>query len=94
MSAVFVTATDTGVGKTTVACALLTAARRRGLSIVGVILCRAVESTGADEPTNASMIERYGEVPVLGVLPHLADPQARAAAFEANVDVAALLARL
>ncbi len=47
----FVTGTDTGVGKTVVACALLRALRRRGIDAAGM---KAVETgVGADGPLDA-----------------------------------------
>lgn len=55
MRGLFVTATDTGVGKTEVACALLTAARAAGLDVVG--LKPAQSGVVAGEPSDA---ERLG----------------------------------
>ena len=50
MSALFVTGTDTGVGKTFVACALATALRRRGLHIA---VMKPVETGVEKEPADA-----------------------------------------
>lgn len=47
------------------------AARRRQLTVAGVIFSRAVESAGADEATNPYAIAHYGKTHVLGALPHL-----------------------
>jgi len=54
----------------------LEAARARRLAIAGVVLCRAVDSDGADEPTNPEAIAAYGRVPILGLFPHGADADA------------------
>jgi dethiobiotin synthetase len=54
----------------------LEAARARRLAIAGVVLCRAVDSAGADEPTNPEAIAAYGRVPILGLFPHGADADA------------------
>jgi adenosylmethionine-8-amino-7-oxononanoate aminotransferase len=52
------------------------AALGAGLRVIGVVL---VDATGADDPTfmaeNAAQIADQCGVPVLGVLPHLADPR-------------------
>ena len=47
------------------------AARHRGLRVLGVIFSRTREAEGPDEPSNPAAIARYGEVPILGVLPRL-----------------------
>ncbi|MGZ3438301.1 MAG: dethiobiotin synthase [Polyangia bacterium] len=52
----------------------LEAARARRLAVAGVVLCRAVASAGADEPTNPEAIAAYGRVPLLGSFPHGTDP--------------------
>jgi dethiobiotin synthetase len=46
------------------------AARRRGLRVAGVILSRAADTAGPDEPTNPAAIARHGDVRVLGTLPY------------------------
>jgi dethiobiotin synthetase len=51
-------------------------ARRRGLTIAGVILNRVVAARGADEDDNASEIERLASVPILGTVPHGGDVSA------------------
>jgi dethiobiotin synthetase len=51
----------------------LEAARARRLAVAGVVLCRAVASAGADEPTNPEAIAAYGRVPILGSFPHGTD---------------------
>jgi len=57
----FVTGTDTGVGKTTVACAILSAARARGLRVEA---CKPVETgcaptaSGALHPADAAALAR------------------------------------
>ena len=48
------------------------AARQRRLHVAGVIFSRAVETAGADEPTNPHAIAHYGKTHILGALPHLA----------------------
>jgi dethiobiotin synthetase len=48
----------------------LEAARARRLAIAGVVLCRAVESAGGDEPTNPEAIASYGRVPILATFAH------------------------
>jgi dethiobiotin synthetase len=47
------------------------AARRRELTVAGVILTRASETAGPDEPTNPGAIARYGKTHILGALPHI-----------------------
>lgn len=74
----------------------LSEARRRGLTVVGVILNRVDEEWSPSEESNASEIARLGDVAVLGTVPHLAreahdDPGALADAVEGAVDVAALV---
>src|SRR5262249_48727239 len=45
-------------------------ARRRGLAVAGVILNEIKPERTPDEATNPHMIERLGEVPILGRLRH------------------------
>jgi dethiobiotin synthetase len=52
----------------------LEAARRRELPVAGVILTRAVDRYGPDEPSNPIAIATWGKVPILGALPHVVDP--------------------
>jgi dethiobiotin synthetase len=54
MRGLFVTATDTGVGKTEVACALLAAARGRGLDAIG--MKPAQSGAVAGEPSDAERL--------------------------------------
>ena len=54
------------------------AARARGLAIAGVVICRAVDSAGPDEPTNPDAIASYGRVPILGRFPYGSDADAAA----------------
>jgi dethiobiotin synthetase len=74
----------------------LNEARRRNLTVVGVILNRVEEDWSPSEDSNASEIARLGDVAVLGTVPHLPreahdDPGAVADAVEGAVDVAALV---
>lgn len=54
----------------------LEAARARALAVAGVVLSRAVDSTGPEEPTNPDAIATWGRVPILGVFPHGRDADA------------------
>ena len=54
----------------------LEAARARRLPIAGVVLCRAVETAGPEEPTNPEAIASWGHVPILGLFPHGRDADA------------------
>jgi dethiobiotin synthetase len=58
--------------------ALLTieAARARNLPIAGVVMSRAVDTAGLEEPTNPEAIAAYGRVPILGLFPHGRDADA------------------
>lgn len=58
------------------------AARRRGLTVAGVILCRAIDSHGDDEASNPMAIATWGKVPILGALPHVADAAQQEATAE------------
>ncbi|HEX8953253.1 MAG TPA: dethiobiotin synthase, partial [Polyangia bacterium] len=88
MNGLFVTATDTGVGKTWVACALLRAAARRGLRVAAMKPCetgdgddgaRLVEAAG--RPLDPSLARPYRF--------HLpASPEVAARAEGAVVDIA------
>jgi len=49
------------------------AARARRLAVAGVVLCRAVATSGPDEPTNAEAIARWGDVRILGHFEHGGD---------------------
>lgn len=56
----------------------LEAARARNLALAGVVLSRAVESAGPDEPTNPEAIATWGRVPILATFPHGRDADAAA----------------
>jgi len=67
MRGLFVTGTDTGVGKTEVSCALLEEARARGLDIVG--MKPAQSGVGGDGPSDAQLLrEACGKVEPLDAL--------------------------
>ncbi len=70
MRGLFVTATDTGVGKTEVACALLRAARAAGIDAVGAKPAQSGATPG--EPTDAErLVEAAGRVePLAAVCPY------------------------
>jgi dethiobiotin synthetase len=72
------------------------AARRRDLRVLGVVLSRANESAGPDEPTNPDAIARHGQVEILGTLPRLAstDPDLLADAAEQHLNLGYLANRL
>lgn len=81
MRGLFVTATDTGVGKTEVACALLRAARAAGLDAVG--LKPAQSGHAAGEPSDAERLRAAsgGVEPLEAICPYtFAAPLAPAAA--------------
>ncbi|MDB4971345.1 MAG: dethiobiotin synthase [Myxococcales bacterium] len=87
MNGAFITATDTGVGKTFVACALLRAAVRRGLRVAAMKPCetgegddgeRLIAATGRALDPNLARPYRFA-IP--------ASPEAAAAAEHATVDV-------
>jgi dethiobiotin synthetase len=69
MRGLFVTATDTGVGKTEVACALLRAARQAGLDVGAM-----KPAQSGDEPGVASDAERLAEAAGGGDPPELVCP--------------------
>ena len=92
----FVTGTDTGVGKTVVAAGLLRLARRRGLTPIPF---KPVE-TGCDpEPADARRLWRAAAPPIsaddvcMQALPLPAAPALAAAAAGRRIDVGALAAR-
>jgi dethiobiotin synthetase len=70
MRGLFVTGTDTGVGKTEVACALLERARSGGLDVVG--MKPAQSGVTADEPSDAQRLrEACGRVePLEAICPY------------------------
>ena len=70
MRGLFVTATDTGVGKTEVACALLANARARGLDAVG--MKPAQSGVGPGEPSDAARLLAAcgGAEPLAAICPY------------------------
>jgi dethiobiotin synthetase len=74
MRGLFVTGTDTGVGKTEVACALLEAARARGLDAVG--MKPAQSGVGPAEPSDAERLAAAsgGSEPLEAVCPYSFGP--------------------
>lgn len=81
MRGLFVTATDTGVGKTEVACALLEEARARGLDAVG--MKPAQSGVGPAEPSDAERLlaASGGSEPLEAICPYsFAPPLAPAVA--------------
>lgn len=80
-------------------CALtVEACRAAGLSVVGVVLSDVDGDTAAEfAAENAAQVARQCQVPVLGVLPHVADVtdiNALAAAAESSLDLDGLLGAL
>ncbi|WP_157058025.1 ATP-dependent dethiobiotin synthetase BioD, partial [Calditerricola satsumensis] len=72
-------------------------ARSRGLEVAGVVLNGYEEPLGVSERVNPSLIERYGNVPVIGRLPRLPalpEPEEAAEWVERYLDVAAVEAWL
>jgi dethiobiotin synthase len=69
----FVTGTDTGVGKTTVACALLAAARARGLRVLAIkpveTGCAMDPDTRSLRPADAMALERACRDPIAARVP-------------------------
>jgi dethiobiotin synthetase len=85
MRGLFVTGTDTAVGKTEVACALLADARARGLDAVGMKPAQSGVTPG--EPSDAERLRAAcgGVEPLAAVCPHsFAAPLAPAAAARAE----------
>src|SRR5438552_1954132 len=88
VSALFITGTDTGVGKTFVACALTArVAAAAGLVARGFVLSQLTAETDPSAATNAETIAALTGLPCLGVLGHGPTPGDAARAL----DVAALL---
>lgn len=71
----------------------LSEARRRNLPVAGVILSHVAPYPTPDDASNASEIERLGQVRVLGTLPHVEPrtPAALATALESALDPTRLL---
>jgi dethiobiotin synthetase len=102
MRGLFVTGTDTGVGKTEVACALLEGARARGLDAVG--MKPAQSGVGPAEPSDAERLAAAsgGSEPLEAVCPYSFGPplapavaarvEGRAISFGRIVDAARSLA--
>jgi dethiobiotin synthetase len=92
----FVTGTDTGVGKTTVACALIRAARRLGRHPVPF---KPVETGCAPDPDDARRLWEAARPPArlaeicMYALPLAAAPAQAAAAAGVTIDVGAIAAR-
>ncbi len=85
MRGLFITATDTGVGKTEIACALLAGARARGLDAIG--MKPAQSGTAAGERSDAERLrDACGAVePLEAICPYsLAAPLAPAVAARAE----------
>src|SRR5512140_548334 len=81
MNGFFITATDTGVGKTEIACAILRAARAAGIDAVGMKPAQAGLTPG--EPTDAERLREAsgGVEPLAAICPYsLAAPLAPAVA--------------
>ena len=95
MSALFVTGTDTGVGKTFVACALATALRQRGRRVA---VMKPVETGVEDEPADALALRAAAAdpAPLDDICPYrLRAPLAPAVAARlegVTIDVARLVA--
>lgn len=59
-------------------------ARRRGIPVAGVILNRVSADASPSETTNAAEIQRLGNVPICGVVAHIAPHDRRSPAALAN----------
>jgi dethiobiotin synthetase len=70
------------------------AARQRGLEVAGVVLNAGADPPDASAATNPELIETFGDVPVLGALPPVADESEAPAALARSLDVEPLLAVL
>ncbi|HZS38573.1 MAG TPA: dethiobiotin synthase [Polyangia bacterium] len=73
------------------------AARRRNLRVAGVILSRAADTAGPDEPSNPLAIARHGDVRVFGTLPRCTNTRdfpSLAALAENHLDLDALWSAL
>jgi dethiobiotin synthetase len=92
MKRVFVTGTDTGVGKTTVACALLAAFARRGRVVAAMKPCETGGGSDARDLADATGRALDGEAvcPYRFALP--ASPEVAAAAEGATVELAPITA--
>ncbi len=73
--AFFITGTDTGVGKTHIACALLHATRQRGLSAVGMKpVAAGVEANGRNDDVAQLLAASSAQPPLEWVNPYRYDP--------------------
>jgi dethiobiotin synthetase len=70
MRGLFVTATDTGVGKTEVACALLRDARARGLDAVGMKPAQSGVAPGVESDAERLALAADGVEPLEAVCPY------------------------
>jgi dethiobiotin synthetase len=74
-TAFFIAGTDTGVGKTHVACALLYATRRMGLTAVGMKpIAAGIEANGCNEDVTRLLAASSMQPPLTLVNPYLYDP--------------------
>ncbi len=74
MRGLFVTATDTGVGKTEVACALLSGARARGLDAVGMKPAQSGLSAGESSDAERLRAAAGGVEPLGAICPYAFEP--------------------
>lgn len=74
MRGIFVTATDTGVGKTEVACALLSDARARGLDAVGMKPAQSGVVAGERSDAERLRDAADGVEPLEAICPYAFDP--------------------
>ena len=73
--AFFITGTDTGVGKTHVACALLHATRQLGLTAVGMKpIAAGIEADGRNEDVGRLLAASSIQPPIALINPYLYDP--------------------
>ena len=91
MSALFVTGTDTGVGKTFVACALATALRQRGRRVA---VMKPVETGVEGEPADALALRAAAAdpAPLDDICPYRLAPAVAARLEGVTIDVARLVA--
>ncbi|HTN54338.1 MAG TPA: dethiobiotin synthase [Anaeromyxobacter sp.] len=74
MRGLFVTATDTGVGKTEVSCALLLAARAAGLDAVGMKPAQSGEAPGESSDAERLRVAAGGVEPLEAICPYRFGP--------------------
>jgi dethiobiotin synthetase len=92
MSGVFITATDTGVGKTFIACALIRSAVRRGLRVAAMKPCETGDGddgarllAACARPLDESLVRPYR-------FPLPASPEVAAQAAGASIDIETIVA--